>query len=354
MASQATTTTAQAGEAPAPHITPPQNDAGLEAEADDAPSGDGQSASDWTSISSSIYRGVIENGRRYQSLKEGEYWGPSDDQQFESMANNHLAHLLQDQFEENQYFRSPIGEGAQNVLDVGTGEAQWAIDVADKYPNVTVYGVDLHPPPQTWVPGNCMLEVDDVTKPWTWREKFDLVHIRWMYGSLTDEQWKHVYSEAYKCLKPGGYIEQNEININFMSDDASIPPDSAMAQWGPMFLECARKMGQRLDLTETMERDIAAAGFEIKGRQAKKYPNGSWPKHPLMKEIGRVEMQAMKLGLEGYAMFLLTHFGSPEPWTPEQVQELCKAMRRDLDDRKIHSYHLQRRVWAQKPLDATD
>lgn len=34
-----------------------------------------------TSTTSSIVRGVVENGRRYQTLREGEYWGPSDDKQ---------------------------------------------------------------------------------------------------------------------------------------------------------------------------------------------------------------------------------------------------------------------------------
>lgn len=42
---------------------------------------DGESVySDTTSISSSIRRGVVENGRRYQTLREGSYWGPADDQ----------------------------------------------------------------------------------------------------------------------------------------------------------------------------------------------------------------------------------------------------------------------------------
>lgn len=36
-------------------------------------------------------------------------------------------------------------------------------DVADRYPNTTVTGVDLYPPPQTFVPPNCVLEVDDAT-----------------------------------------------------------------------------------------------------------------------------------------------------------------------------------------------
>lgn len=41
----------------------------------------GTDKSDTTSVSSSIYEGYIENGRRYQTKREGEYWGPSDEKQ---------------------------------------------------------------------------------------------------------------------------------------------------------------------------------------------------------------------------------------------------------------------------------
>lgn len=63
---------------------------------------------------------------------------------------------------------------------------------------VTVHGVDLSPPPETWVPPNCIFEVDDVTKPWTWTEKFDLIHMRYLLGSFTDQQWEQIYQQAYK------------------------------------------------------------------------------------------------------------------------------------------------------------
>lgn len=62
-------------------------------------------------------------------------------------------------------------------------------------------------------------------------------------------------------------------------------------------------------------------------------------------------MNATKIGLQGYAMFLLTHFGSPKPWTPEEVETLLADMRRDLDNKKMHPYRTVHRVWAQKPLD---
>ena len=45
------------------------------------------------------------------------------------------------------------------LTDIG-----WAIDVADKFPDKTVYGVDLYPPPHKFVPPNCIFELDDVSK----------------------------------------------------------------------------------------------------------------------------------------------------------------------------------------------
>lgn len=45
---------------------------------------------------------------------------------------------------------------------------------------------------------NCILEVDDIIKPWTWSCKFDLVHIRRSHGSFTKKQWNLPYKEIYK------------------------------------------------------------------------------------------------------------------------------------------------------------
>lgn len=60
------------------------------------------------------------------------------------------------------------------------------------------------------MPPNCALEVDDVLKPWVWTPKFDLVHLRWMLGSFTPEEWDGLYKQAYENLIPGGWIEQVE------------------------------------------------------------------------------------------------------------------------------------------------
>lgn len=41
----------------------------------------------------------------------------------------------------NNLFRSPIGDKAQNILDIGTGNGAWCRDVADKFP----HGMSLYP-----------------------------------------------------------------------------------------------------------------------------------------------------------------------------------------------------------------
>lgn len=71
-------------------------------------------------------------------------------------------------------------------------------DVADMFPNATVRGVDLFPPPVTWMPPNCVIEVDDILEEWTWREKFDLIHMRNMLGSFDQREWDRVYQQCFE------------------------------------------------------------------------------------------------------------------------------------------------------------
>lgn len=52
------------------------------------------------------------------------------------------------------------------ALDLLADALSRAISVADRFPNLTVRGVDLYPPPQSHVPPNCIFEVDDFTSEW--------------------------------------------------------------------------------------------------------------------------------------------------------------------------------------------
>lgn len=66
----------------------------------------------------------------------------------------------------------------------------------------TVRGVDLFPPPVNWMPPNCILEVDDVLREWTWREPFDFIHLRIMLGAFTAKEWDSIYKKCYEYVMP--------------------------------------------------------------------------------------------------------------------------------------------------------
>lgn len=82
-----------------------------------------EAGSDTTSLASSLIRGHIENGRKYSTLRD-DYWGPSDDQQFEVFDAAHLMYLLMEGERDNLLFRAPISN-PKFVLDIGTGTGTW-------------------------------------------------------------------------------------------------------------------------------------------------------------------------------------------------------------------------------------
>lgn len=158
---------------------------------------------------------------------------------------------------------------------------------------VIVHGVDLYPPVTTWVPENCHLEVDDISKPWTWPHKFDLIHIRFMLGSLTEDEWTTVYSEAYKYLNPGGWIEHIDCGEGFNCDDGSVPPHAAIWQWGKWMEESGHRSGKPMDIIRNMRQSIENAGFVNVHQKDKKSPQGRWPKNRMLKDVGELQNQAV-------------------------------------------------------------
>ncbi|KAJ5439018.1 uncharacterized protein N7458_010016 [Penicillium daleae] len=304
--------------------------------------------SDTTSLASEVARGRLENGRRYQSLKSEEYWSPSDDQQFEAYETGHLVAILLDYHQRNMLHRAPLKD-PKNILDVGTGKGSWAIDMADTYPSATVRGVDLSPPPVTWMPPNCVFELDDLLQEWTWSEPFDFIYLRHMLGSFDEEGWNTLYKRCYDNLAPGGWIEEFELDISVKTDDNSLAEDSELAKWGENFKGCSERAGRSLTVQETMRSKIEKAGFIDVHEQVYKVPIGPWAKDKVYKEVGQLNYHHWVTGMEGYAMWLLTKFGAPSPWTPDEVQVYLAKVRAEMKNPHIHGWHYGRKVWARKP-----
>ena len=62
----------------------------------------------------------------------------------------------------------------------------------------TVRGVDLFPPPVSWMPLNCILKIDDVLQEWTQQEPFDLIYMRILDAAFTYKEQERLYRQCYK------------------------------------------------------------------------------------------------------------------------------------------------------------
>jgi hypothetical protein len=123
-----------------------------------------------------------------------------------------------------------------------------------------------------------------------------------------------------------------------MSDDGTLPEDSYIASWGPTFIGCAKCTGRPIDVQLTMKEKIEKAGFVDVQEKLYKIPVGSWPKDKVLKDAGRVNMEHWKSGLEGWAMWLLTKYGAPKPWSAEEVLAYVAKIKNELMDPKMHIY----------------
>lgn len=105
-------------------------------------------------------------------------------------------------------------------------------------------------------------EIEDCTREWTFEpESMDFVHMRLLIGSIPD--WYALFAEAYKTLKPGGWIESYEGRMTVESDDGTVTETSAMSQWGRIFIHFGETIGRSFTIVEdeVQRKAMQAAGF---------------------------------------------------------------------------------------------
>lgn len=119
-----------------------------------------------------------------------------------------------------------------------------------------------------------------------------------MLGSFTPTQWTDLYAQAFSRLQPGGWIEHIEPQVIYRSDDGSLPADSLLSDWGQKFERMGAKAGRPFNTYDTMKESIEAAGFTNIQEKIYKVPIGTWAKHPIYKDAGRLNEEQFREGME--------------------------------------------------------
>ncbi len=145
-----------------------------------------------------------------------------------------------------------------------------------------------------------------------------------------------LYREAYRCLRPGGWLEHTDFVINLHSEDDSVPEDSIFSTWNKFFRDSGEKTGRTFSAPENGQNIewMREAGFPgPKHSKNAKLPLGTWPADKRWKEVGAFNRASCEQGLEGYALYLGTKVLG---WTFDEVQALLEKMRLALANRAYH------------------
>jgi hypothetical protein len=150
-------------------------------------------------------------------------------------------------------------------------------------------------------------------------------------------------------LKPGGWLEFQCINGTLGCDDGSVPDDSQFKEYDRLLRAAATAFGTPLEDPVRYAQWFEAAGFQGVTEKIFKMPTNPWPKDPRLRLVGAFEQENLTRNLEGISMRV---FQKGLGWGAEESAVFFAGVRRDIKNRRHHSYYPFYVVYAQKPLSA--
>lgn len=275
-------------------------------------------------------------------MSAGKYFLPNDESEIERLDLQH--HIFRLTFDD-QLCLCPKRDGAKRVLDLGTGTGIWAIEYADEHPEAEVIGVDLSPVQPCFVPPNCLFEIDDVEKEWTWSKPFDFIFSRFMTGSFADNA--AIAKKVFDQLEPGGYFEAQDMAVPFGCDDGTLTEDSDLWTWVLWLMQAMEAFGRPLTVAQNWKTMLEEAGFVDVVERVYKWPTNSWPSNPKYKKLGAWSLYNMEQVLEPAILAPMTRSLG---WTREEAIVLAAKARTVLRDPKVHAYWPIHVIYGRKPL----
>ncbi|KAI8944152.1 UMTA methyltransferase family protein [Xylaria longipes] len=144
---------------------------------------------------------------------------------------NLMHHIWTKIFGYNIHPRIPTENANLRVADVGTGTGIWLLDVRDNLKGAQLDGFDVSfdaaPPSQT-LPSRVTWRHWDVKEnvPGDLAGIYDIVHVRFLAWVLLNDEISEVVAKLFSLLKPGGYIQWGEADIETLRFDKTTPQGS--------------------------------------------------------------------------------------------------------------------------------
>ena len=149
------------------------------------------------------YESVEIQGRRF--LHNASYVLPKDLKEINRLDFQH--YLLRQALKGN--YLAPLGRSPGAILDVGCGTGIWGKELAQAFPDVSVYNVDLEETQNLGpMPHNSIFKQGNILQGLPFSdETFGFVHQRLLISAILASRWPDVIRELQRVTRPGGYIE---------------------------------------------------------------------------------------------------------------------------------------------------
>ncbi|KAI8352472.1 S-adenosyl-L-methionine-dependent methyltransferase [Choanephora cucurbitarum] len=199
----------------------------------------------------------FKDGRRYHGDSDIAYLLPTDDDEADRVHQQHwiLRYALQCNYQ------APVSDRLTEgivVLDSGCGPATWTFEMGEQYPNSKFFGVDAAAVfPENIKPANVEFAIGNIGNRIPYPDNtFDYIHQRLLVFGMTYDDWENGLKELYRVLKPGGYIELAEPDLQDLSHA------------GPLLERLQKQMSTMLEsrnmpskIASELESRLVKAGF---------------------------------------------------------------------------------------------
>lgn len=224
--------------------------------------------------------------------------------------------------------------------------------MAQRYGKSQIFGCDISPIQPAYVWDNVFFSADDFEEDWTDypENAFDFIHMRYTAFSIKDPA--ALLRRVMKHLKPGGYVEFQEMTYWPRSDDSTLTDTTPYAfrdfcyyvQMG------IAALGLDLHMINRLPQGLRDAGFDDVTEARHKLPIGRWARDRRQRQKGIWFLRMILMeGLSAVAKRPLMHGLG---WKAEQVEMFLVDVRKSLNDTSIHAYLPFSVVYGRKPLEA--